>query len=79
MINNVDAIIEVYNILKEYVPSKERQAAADHVMSAMVDVLDDKEIKELASTDRYLRNSLQEYSVDDDEDEDNEEIDDYDE
>jgi hypothetical protein len=65
----IDTLIEVYTILKEYVPVKERQGAADTLMSVMVDTLNDLDIKELAGVDAYLRRSYEEYSQDDSEDE----------
>jgi hypothetical protein len=60
----VDALIETYTVLKEYVPAKERQAAADALMSVMVDMLNDLDIKELISVDSYLRRSYEEYADD---------------
>lgn len=72
MTTEIDALVETYTILKEYVPAKERQTAADALMSVMVDMLSDQELQELAGVDKYLRNSLDEYSQDvDDEDADN--------
>jgi hypothetical protein len=65
----VDALIETYTVLKEYVPAKERQAAADALMSVMVDILNDIDLKELVSVDSYLRRSYEEYAGDTDTDE----------
>ena len=62
----IDTLVEVYTILKEYVPVKERQGAADTLMSVMVDALNDLDLKELAGVDAYLRRSYEEYSQDDD-------------
>jgi len=70
----IDTLVEVYTILKEYVPVKERQGAADTLMSVMVDVLSDLDIKELAGVDAYLKRSYEEYNSDADEDD----SDDYD-
>ena len=65
----IDTLVETYTVLKEYVPSKERQAAADALMSVMIDMLSDQDIKELAGVDNYLKRSFEEYSQDgDDED-----------
>jgi hypothetical protein len=72
----VDALIETYTVLKEYIPAKERQAAADALMSVMVDVLNDIDLKELVSVDSYLRRSHEEYANDGDGDGD-EEYNDY--
>ena len=74
MTTEIDTLVETYTILKEYVPTKERQAAADALMSVMVDMLSDEELKELAGVDKYLKNSYDEYGQDGDEDD----IEDYD-
>lgn len=66
----IDTLIEAYTVLKEYVPVKERQGAADTLMSVMVDILSDPDLKEFAGVDSYLKRSYEEYSQDSDEDED---------
>ena len=65
----IDTLIETYTILKEYIPTKERQAAADNLVSILVDTLSDKEIREFGGIDGYTKRSLEEYIGDDDEDE----------
>jgi hypothetical protein len=65
----IDTLIETYTILKEYIPAKERQAAADNLVSILVDTLSDKEIREFGGIDGYTKRSLEEYIGDDDEDE----------
>ena len=70
----VDVLTEVYSTLKQYIPQKDRQEAADNLMSVMVDMLSDEELKELAGVDKYLKNSYDEYGQDGDEDD----IEDYD-
>ena len=64
----IDTLIETYTILKEYIPAKERQAAADNLVSILVDTLSDKEIREFGGIDGYTKRSLEEYIGDDDED-----------
>lgn len=64
----IDTLIETYTVLKEYVPSKERQAAADALMSVMIDMLSDNDVKELSGVDNYLKRSFEEYSQDGDDD-----------
>jgi cytochrome c553 len=71
----IDTLIEAYVVLKEYVPAKERQGAADSLMSIMVDLLSDPDLKELAGVDSYLKRSYEEYHQVDDLDE-NETLDD---
>lgn len=66
---DVEVLVETYTILKEYIPAKERQAAADNLVSMLVDTLSDKEIREFGGTDGYTKRSLEEYIGDDDEDE----------
>lgn len=58
---DIDVLIDTYTILKEYVTQKDRQAAADNLMSVLVDVLNDKELKEFGGTDSYTKRSLEEY------------------
>lgn len=69
---DVDVLSEMYTILKQYIPQKDRQEAADNLMSVMVDMLGDQELKEFGGTDNTLKRALKEYSSDDeDEDDDN--------
>lgn len=72
---DVEVLSELYTILKQYIPSKDRQEAADNLMSVMVDMLGDKELKEFGATDSILKRALKEYV--DDEDDYNEEDYDY--
>ena len=63
---DVEVLIETYVTLKEYIPTKERQAASDTLMSMLADSLSERELKEFGSTDGYTKRSLEEYVVDDD-------------
>lgn len=68
---DIDVLIDTYTILKEYVTQKDRQAAADNLMSVLVDVLSDKELKEFSGADSYTKRSFEEYAdFDNDIDED---------
>jgi hypothetical protein len=69
---DVEVLSELYTIMKQYVPSKDRQECADNLMSVMVDMLGDKELKEFGSTDAILKRALKEYLDDDEEYEDDE-------
>lgn len=60
----IDTLVETYTVLKEYIVPKERQGAADALMSVMVDMLSDQDVKELAGVDSYLKRSYEEYSQD---------------
>lgn len=69
----VDVLIETYQILKEYIPSKERQEAADTLTAFLVDNLTDEQLKEVGSVDSFMKHAHKEYAVeevnfDDDED-----------
>ena len=66
----IDSLVETYTILKEYIPPKERQAAADALMSVLVDMLSDQDIKEMSGVDNYLKRSYEEYNEDDNDDND---------
>jgi hypothetical protein len=71
----VEVLSELYTIMKQYVPSKDRQECADNLMSVMVDMLSDHDLKDFGTSDNTLKKALKEYSADDDheeEDEDNE-------
>jgi DNA-binding transcriptional regulator GbsR (MarR family) len=65
---DVDVLSEMYTVLKQYIPTKDRQEAADNLMSIMVDLLGDQELRDFGSTDSSLKRALKEYSADDDED-----------
>ena len=67
---DVDVLSELYTIMKQYVPAKDRQECADNLMSVMVDMLGDQELKEFGTTDATLKKALKEYSTDDDDIED---------
>jgi len=70
----VDVLSEAYIILKQYIPQKDRQEAADSLMSVLVDLLSDDELAEFSATDSNLTRAYKEYAVepeDDDIDYDN--------
>lgn len=60
----VEVLSEAYSILKQYIPVKDRQEAADNLMSIMVDYLDDSELKEFGRTDSALGRAFKEYAGD---------------
>ncbi len=66
---DVEVLIETYTILKEYIPSKERQAASDNLVSMLADALSERELREFGGTDAYTKRSIEEY-IDEDEDSD---------
>lgn len=60
----VDVLNEMYSILKQYIPSKDRQEAADNLMSVMVDMLNDIDLREFGASDPSLKRALKEYAAD---------------
>lgn len=73
---DVEVLSELYTIMKQYIPQKDRQECADNLMSIMVDMLGDKELKEFGTTDATLKRALKEY-VDEESYDDNEEDSDW--
>jgi hypothetical protein len=65
-----DVLSELYTIMKQYVPAKDRQECADNIMSVMVDYLNDVDVREFGGTDGALKRALKEYVSDEDQDED---------
>lgn len=59
----VDVLNEVYAIIKQYIPAKDRQEAADNVMSIMVDMLSDEELQDFGGSDPSLAKALKEYAA----------------
>jgi hypothetical protein len=65
---DVEVLCEAFTILKQYIPTKDRQEASDNLMSSMVDMLSDHELKDFAASDTHLLRALKEYTHDEDED-----------
>ena len=63
---DIDVLSETYTILKQYIPVKDRQEAADNLMSVLVDMLNDIDLQEFGGTDNNLKKALKEYVVDED-------------
>lgn len=69
---DVEVLGEAYTILKQYIPVKDRQEAADNLMSVLVDLLGDVDLQEFGGTDSNLKKALKEYVVEEDTDDYNE-------
>lgn len=67
---DLDILCDIYAVMKEYVPQKDRQAASDNVMSVLVDCLGDVDLKEFSSIDSYTKHSFDDYVGNDSEDDD---------
>lgn len=54
-----DSIIEIWNTLKEYISTKDRQTAADHLVSILVDLgVSEDAIAKLGKEDKYVEQSV---------------------
>ena len=71
---DIEVLGEAYTILKQYIPVKDRQEAADNLMSVLVDMLNDIDLQEFGNTDSATKKALKEYVVDEEDNynEDNE-------
>ena len=69
---DIDVLSETYTILKQYIPIKDRQEAADNLMSVLVDMLGDRELQEFGSTDSNLKKALKEYVTEEEDNYNNE-------
>ena len=72
---DVEVLIEAYTILKQYIPQKDRQEAADNLMSVMVDMLNDEELANFGGADSTLKRALKEYSAEDEDSDDSDDSD----
>lgn len=69
--SDIDSVRGIWNVLKEYIPAKEKQEAADHLISLLVDMdFPDSDFQSLVRSDRHLEDAAQDYLEDEDEDED---------
>jgi hypothetical protein len=77
----LDVLGEMWLTCKEYINPKDKQAAADHVISVVADHnITEAELKIFSGTDSYLKRAVEEYlgeEVDADEEEDLDGSDDY--
>jgi len=67
---DLEVLSEAYLTLKQYIPAKDRQEAADNLLSVLVDLLDDEQLKEFGGTDTALTRARKEFIDDDEDDED---------
>jgi hypothetical protein len=79
MSSEIDIASEIWLTCKEYINPKDRQAAADHVLSVIADHnIVERDLKAFGGTDAYLKRALTEYLGEDVDtsDYDDEELDD---
>lgn len=71
----LDVLTETYLIMKEYVPTKDRQIAADQLVGNLVDMgIADPEFEKFCATDSYLKRAAEDYLDEDDSDDDMDEL-----
>ena len=72
---DVDILGDIWATAKEYIPSKDRQAAADHVIAIIADSgISESDLKIVGGTDSYLGRAVFEY-LGEEEDEDEDDVD----
>jgi hypothetical protein len=72
-----DTILEIWDVLRAYIPDKEKQEAADHLIPLIVDMeMPESDFQKLVKSDTHLEEAAQEY-LEEEEDEDNNDTDDW--
>jgi uncharacterized protein YqeY len=56
---DLEVLESSYKILKEYIPSKDRNQAVQHLVDDLQEVLDEEQLKQLAGVDTYLREAIE--------------------
>jgi len=60
--DEIENISEIWNVLKTYIPEKERQIAADHLIPLIVDMdFPDHEFQKFIKSDSFLESAASEY------------------
>lgn len=61
MSESAELLVQFWTTVKEYIPAKDRQMAADHVVNELVDLgISDNDLQALAA-DRIMNNSISEH------------------
>ena len=61
MSESAELLVQFWTTVKEYIPAKDRQMAADHVINELVDMgISDSDLQALA-VDRIMNNSISEH------------------
>ena len=70
MSDTSDLLVQFWQTVKEYIPQKDRQMAADHVINELVDLgISDSDLNALA-VDRVMENAIAEHIEIEESDED---------
>ena len=73
MSDSSELLVQFWQTIKEYIPVKDRQIAADHVINELVDIgITDADLHELA-VDRIMQSAISEHIEVEETDEDFEE------
>jgi len=71
--SDTEFLVAFWQTVKEYIPSKDRQAAADHVINELVDLgIDDNDLEDLA-VDKAMLSAIKEHITVKDADEEDDE------
>ena len=55
-----DMLPEIWNVLKEYIPAKDKVTAADHWVSSLIDLgVSEEALKELGKEDNHILDAVQ--------------------
>ena len=66
--NERDIIVNMWDMLREYIPAKEKQTAADHLVQAVIDYdLPDHDFKAITSSCEFLEEAAKEFVEEDEE------------
>ena len=75
---DIEVLTEAYLVMKEYVPARDRQTAADHLIGSLSDMsIDDRDLRKFAAVDTYLKRAIEDFLNDDDEEIEEDDVDDY--
>ena len=62
MKNNENILPDVWNILKEYISTKDLPTAAEHLVTEMIESgITEEEIKDLAACDSHMADAIEEH------------------
>jgi len=68
--SDTEYLVTMWQTVKEYIPAKDRQSAADHIVNELVDLgIDDRDLEELA-VDKAMLTAIKEHIEVTEEDED---------
>ena len=61
MSDSGELLTQFWQTVKEYIPAKDRQIAADHVINELVELgIDDRDLQEMA-VDKIMENAISEH------------------